>query len=111
MASWLRLRSLRLAGLGLCLPILIAACGNTASSTTPKSGGVVTFAEQPNSPPNYILPLASGSYFSVVNLYTFSQNMYVPLYWFGTHGQPTLNRALSVANPPVFSQNDSVQAS
>ena len=108
MSGWLRLRSLKLVGLGLCLPILIAACGQATTTSHARAGGVVTFAEQPNSPPNYILPMASGSYFSVVNLYTFSQNMYVPLYWFGNHGQPTLNRALSVANPPLFSDHNSV---
>jgi len=98
---------LRVAGLAVLTALVVAACGTT-TTTAPKSGGVVTFAEQPDSPPNYILPMASGSYFSVVNLYTFSQNMYVPLYWFGQNGQPILNKALSVAEPPIFSDNNSV---
>jgi len=104
----LRLRWLRVLGLVVLTSLAVAACGSTTTTNAPKSGGTVTFAEQPNSPPNYIMPLMSGSYFSVVNLYTFSQNMYLPLYWFGESGQPVLNKSLSVANPPIFSDKNSV---
>jgi hypothetical protein len=40
-------------------------------------------AEQPSEPPDYILPLEGGSYFSGNNLTYFSLLMRRPLYWFG----------------------------
>jgi len=94
----------RLAGVVVVAALFIAACGNSPSSTS--TGSVVTFAEGPSAPPNYILPLASGSYFSVTNLSDFSQMMYLPLYWFGSSGQPVLNTTLSVANTPTFTDNN-----
>ncbi len=84
--------------------LFIAACGSTA--TTPSTNSVVTFAEGPAAPPNYISPLASGAYFSVTNLSDFSQMMYLPLFWFGDNGQPVFNAGLSVANQPTFSDNN-----
>ncbi|HVC38898.1 MAG TPA: ABC transporter substrate-binding protein [Candidatus Dormibacteraeota bacterium] len=94
----------RLAGVVVMAALFIAACGSTPA--TKGSAAVVTFAEGPAAPPNYILPLASGSYFSVTNLSDFSQMMYLPLYWFGNNGEPTINDSLSVANPPTFSNNN-----
>ncbi|MDA8329902.1 MAG: ABC transporter substrate-binding protein [Candidatus Dormibacteraeota bacterium] len=97
----------RMAGVATAAALFVAACGGTTTAPKTVSGGVVTFAEGANAAPNYILPLASGSYFSVTNLSDFSQNMYLPLYWFGTvSGEPILNKGLSVANPPVFSNGN-----
>ncbi|MHB8325581.1 MAG: peptide ABC transporter substrate-binding protein [Candidatus Dormibacteria bacterium] len=97
----------RMAGVAAAAALFVAACGGTTTAPKTITGGTVTFAEGPSAPPNYILPLASGSYFSVTNLSDFSQNMYLPLYWFGKNGEPVLNSALSVANAPVFSNNNS----
>ncbi len=88
--------------------LLVSACASAVSPTPVRKGGTVTFAEQPTAPPNYILPLASSSYFTVANLSDFSQDMYLPLYWFGKAGEPVLNKGLSVAEPPVFSDHNSV---
>ena len=91
---------------------LLAACGTTSSSTTTSSGatkvsgGVVNFAEAPNQTPNYIFPLASGAYFSVANLSQFQSLMYRPLYMFGVGTNAQINYPLSLADPPVFSNNN-----
>ncbi|MDA8103460.1 MAG: peptide ABC transporter substrate-binding protein [Nitrospiraceae bacterium] len=93
---------------------LLAACGSgsssstatTSSGATKVSGGTVNFAEGPGATPNYIFPLSSGAYFSVTNLSQFQELMYRPLYWFGQGTTPVINYKLSLANPPVFSNND-----
>ena len=91
------------------LAVLVSACASTASHpSTPATGGVVTYAELPLTPPNYILPLESGVYLDDNNAGQFSRIMYPPLYWFGDNGQPVLNRALSLALPPVFSDHNTV---
>ncbi len=98
----------RTAGLVAVGAVLVAACGSVASTShsTAKTGGVVTFAEGPAAPPNYIFPLASGPYFSVTNLSDFSQIMYQPLYWFGKNGEPVYNPQLSIAYAPKFSNGN-----
>jgi len=59
-------------------------------------------AEPPATTPNYIFPFTSSAYISVINASYLSDLMYRPLYWFGDNGQPTLNKSLSLANPPTF---------
>ena len=93
-------------GVACCLSLLVAACGSTPSKTV--SGGTVTFAEAADTPPNYIFPLEPAAYFSINNLSQFSECMYLPLYWFGKDGEPVFNAQLSVAQPPVFSHNNTV---
>ena len=95
------------AGLLVVGALLLAACG-ASTATRPQSGGVVTFAEAPSAPPNYILPMESSTYFSVNNTNQFMQLMYLPLYWYGQKGEPVLNPSLSVARPPVFSDHNTV---
>ncbi len=102
-----RLTFWRTAGLGIVAAVLLASCGAAAgTSQTAKSGGVVTFAEEPATPPTYISPLMSANLESNANLYQFSNLLYLPLYWFGKHGQPTINESLSVAKLPVFSNGN-----
>ncbi len=87
----------------------LAASTLVGSGVSAKSGGgVITYAEYPGAPPNYIFPLLPGAYESNANLYQFANQMYLPLYWFGNHGKPTFNPSLSVAKPPVFSRNNTV---
>ena len=64
-----------------------------------------TFAEQPGAIPNYIFPLASSQFYSAANVFQFQYLMYRPLYSFGTNGQVQLNNALSLAYPPVYSND------
>jgi peptide/nickel transport system substrate-binding protein len=92
--------------LGGCL--LLAGCGGGSGGAKPTGGGTVTFAELAGTPPNYIFPMESGPFLGEENAYLFSNQMYLPLYWFGTQGQPTVNQALSIAKMPVFSDNNTV---
>jgi peptide/nickel transport system substrate-binding protein len=98
--------------------LLLAACGSSGSSSSSSSsssstsggtkvaGGTVNFAEAPNATPNYIFPLTSGAYFSVANLSQFQFLMYRPLYFFGNGSDILINNTLSLANPPVYSNNN-----
>ena len=73
------------------------------------AGGTVTWAEWPGQPPDYIFPLFSYQYYSQPNVGNFQYLMYRPLYWFGTNNnKPVLNESLSLAYPPVWSDNDTV---
>ena len=107
MRSISKLSFWRTAGVATAAALFVAACGGTTTAPKTVSGGVVTFAEGPSAAPNYILPLASGSYFSVTNGADFSQAMYLPLYWFGnTSEAPVFNSGLSIADAPVFSNDN-----
>ena len=101
-------RGWRTVGLALGLAAILAACSSTTAPSHPSGGGVVTFAEEAGTPPTYILPLMSAADESNANLYQFTNQMFLPLYWFGDHGEPVLNQQLSLAHPPVFSDNNTV---
>ncbi len=102
-------RIVRLAlGLGVTLAVLAAVSTGPVQAAPAKNGGVVTMAEQPGDIPNYISPMTPGDYFYGGNLVDFSELLYRPLYWFGQDGQPVMDYKLSVANIPVFSDNDTV---
>src|SRR5579863_21048 len=81
-----------------------AASANHAHAKS-ASGGVVTFAEQPGSPPTYIFPLYNGANSGNNNITYLQPQMWLPLYWFGhpTNSAATINYKLSMAEPPVFS--------
>jgi len=88
--------------------ITVSVLASSAVDAKSSSGKVVTWAEAPATPPTYIFPLLSSPYSSTENLADFYTLMFLPLYWFGNNGEPVLNKSLSVAEPPVFSANDSV---
>jgi peptide/nickel transport system substrate-binding protein len=98
----------RLAAVSIAASLFVVACAGSTSTPKSGSGGTVTFADQSGTFPNYILPLVGGSDYTVYNQGGFSWNMYLPVYWIGQAGQPVLNKSLSVANPPVFSDNNTV---
>lgn len=103
-----KLASWRMVGLLAAAAIFMAACSSASTPSTGSRGGTVTFAEPPGTPPNYISPLTSGPYYTVANTSDFSYSFYLPLYWFGDNGEPVLNKSLSVANMPVFTDNNTV---
>lgn len=103
------------------LALVLAACGNTSSSSpgatsgpgtassppapvgTRVQGGTVRVAEPPATTPNWIFPMSSLAYFSVYNISDLQQPMYKPLYWFGGHNdQPTVDYGLSPAQAPKY---------
>jgi peptide/nickel transport system substrate-binding protein len=92
--------------------LLVAACSSSGSSApsgksgTPVSGGVATFALPPSAVPDWIFPFIDSAHSSVDNRNQFDYLMYRPLYWFGNNGEPVMDPSLSLADPPVYSNND-----
>src|ERR1700751_4662950 len=101
---------------GAVLTLGLLGVSSTASGASPGrsasgrsvSGGTVTFAEQPGSPPTYIFPLYDGANSGNNNITYLQPLMWLPLYWFGHSNSPdaTVNYTLSMADPPVFSNDD-----
>src|ERR1035438_4078382 len=87
---------------GLFLAGPITSSGAATSTPT-----VATWAEQPQTPPNYIFPFMSLTYFSIGNISQFQYLMYRPLYWFGNGTTPGLNENLSLADQPAYTNNNS----
>ena len=87
---------------GLFLAGPITSSGAATSTPT-----VASWAEQPQTPPNYIFPFMSLTYFSVANISEFQYLMYRPLYWFGNGTTPGLNENLSLADQPAYTNNNS----
>ena len=87
---------------------IAAGCSSGSSGTaadTSSSQTVATWAEAPQTPPNYIFPFMSLAFFSVSNSEQFQYLMYRPLYWFGNGATPDLNPSLSLAQQPTYSAN------
>jgi peptide/nickel transport system substrate-binding protein len=84
-----------------------AGCGSSKTKSgahqAAVSGGTVTWAEGPATPPTYIFPLISSVNSSAANINQFEQLMYRPLYWFGSNDRPLVDYSRSLADPPVFS--------
>jgi peptide/nickel transport system substrate-binding protein len=105
-----RRRQILAAAVGVAA-LLLAACSGGSSSSSggkPQSGGIITFAEQPGSPPTYIFPLYDGANSGNNNITYLQPLMWLPLYWFGhsNSSQATVNYPLSMANAPVFSNGN-----
>ncbi|WP_298403978.1 ABC transporter substrate-binding protein, partial [Ferrimicrobium sp.] len=112
-----RRRSAAIIGTTAAAAMLLAACGSssttnstsgsgTSSTATKVKGGTAYFAEAPGASPNYIFPLTPSANFSVDNTSQFQILMYRPLYFFGVGNKAEINPSLSVANPPVYSNNN-----
>jgi peptide/nickel transport system substrate-binding protein len=98
--------------LALTTALGVAACGSTTTSGSAGGqmlqGGTAYFAEQPLSTPTYIFPLISGENYSGANTADLQTLLYQPLYWYGDKGNPSIDYGLSVGDPPVYSDGDSV---
>ncbi|MGH3550602.1 MAG: ABC transporter substrate-binding protein [Pseudonocardiaceae bacterium] len=66
------------------------------------------FAEVPGAEPNYIFPITPTQQFSVSNISEFQYLMYRPLYYAPKGAQPVIDDDLSLADEPVYSQNNTV---
>jgi peptide/nickel transport system substrate-binding protein len=106
-------RRLITATAALTVGIPLAACsggstGNSGSTSggSVQNGGTVTFALQADSTPNYIFPLFPPSGYLSNNIYNLQDLLWKPLYWYGQTGSVTLDPALSLAKPPVYSNGD-----
>jgi peptide/nickel transport system substrate-binding protein len=88
--------------------LALTACGSHAKNGggKPVQGGVATFAELPNQTPNYIWPMYPIQYCFSANTQFLTYLMWRPLYFFGNGQSPSLNTAVSIANPPTYSKNN-----
>ncbi|MGP8058658.1 MAG: ABC transporter substrate-binding protein [Acidimicrobiales bacterium] len=93
-------------GVVLGAGVLTVGLGALAPASGAASSNTATWAEQPQSPPDYIFPFMSLAFFSVANVNQFQYLMYRPLYWFGQGSTPNLNPGLSLAQNPQYSDND-----
>src|SRR5580693_1825632 len=105
-ASWRHVRMACAAAIVAALGLGAAACTSAGQSGGGHAvaGGVVTFAEQPADPPNYIFPLFPLDHWDVPNADQMQPLLYRPLYFFGSaSGTPAVNAQKSLADPPVYS--------
>jgi peptide/nickel transport system substrate-binding protein len=92
----------------VALAVVASGCATSNGSSTappssvPVTGGTAVMAEPPSTTPNYIWPFAGSAYFTDINTDDLQYLLYRPLYWFGRSGEPTVNYALSLADPPLF---------
>jgi peptide/nickel transport system substrate-binding protein len=93
---------------------LLAACSGASSPATTATGGerlkggVATVGIISTNMPNYILPFASSAYTVYPDPYVFWNLMYRPLYWEGSGTSAGVNYALSLADPPQWSDHNQV---
>jgi peptide/nickel transport system substrate-binding protein len=116
-----------LVALGVIGALILAACTSPSSSSSPggsntgntvaggtvappppsaRHGGTATWAESAGAPPNYIFPLDALQYFNTSDINQFQLLMWRPLYWFGNGTDIALNTGNSLADPPIYSNND-----
>lgn len=84
----------------------LTSISNAASTPKATRSGTITFAELPQSGPNYIFPFAGLAFFSVSNTQYFQNLMYRPLYFFGSGAAPTLNLKYSIGKNPQYSNGN-----
>jgi peptide/nickel transport system substrate-binding protein len=65
----------------------------------------VTVALAPGAMPNYIFPMIAPASDSCPDIFWFIEQFYRPLYYLGEKGGATFNEGLSLAYPPVFSND------
>jgi peptide/nickel transport system substrate-binding protein len=108
MKRWGMLRRMVSTGVaaGVLTVGLVAALPATPSAAASGTPTTATYAEQPQTAPDYIFPFMSLAFFSVANINQFQELMYRPLYWFGNGSTPNLNPSLSLADNPVYTNND-----
>ena len=103
----------------------LAACGSSGGSSTggtkigaqgvfgsipPASGtphpGTVKWASPPGAAPTWIMPMITAADNSVYSVLSFDYEMWRPLYFTVNGVEPTINQSMSLANLPVYSNND-----
>lgn len=100
----------RLLGIFAVAFLVLTGCSSGNGSTTNsnsanapgKAANTATFAEPPNTVPNWIWPFAPIADFSVSNSSDLQELMFRPLYWFGDNGKAAVNDSLSLAAEPVY---------
>jgi peptide/nickel transport system substrate-binding protein len=77
-----------------------------AAGTASGKVGTITYALQPGAVPNWILPMPTAASNSVYNVFNFEWQMWPPMYYAPNGSTPTVDPALSPANPPTWSNGD-----
>jgi peptide/nickel transport system substrate-binding protein len=77
-----------------------------AAGTPSGTAGSLTYALTPGGVPNWILPMPTSATNSVYNVFNFEWQMWPPMYYAPSGSTPTVDPALSVANPPTWSNGD-----
>src|SRR5580658_3281512 len=95
--------SIRLAVATVAVASVALLSPATSVAATPST---ITFAEAPGANPNYIFPFAGCAYSSVNNVNQFQMLMFRPLYWFGLGASANIVPKLSLAKPPIFTNDD-----
>ena len=90
------------------LAATLSGCAGSPSSNSPSHGGTVTFAEQPGNTPNWIFPFVSSAYYTYLQDFQFDYSMWRPAYFLGSPTSPELDYSKSLAEPPKYSDNNSV---
>jgi peptide/nickel transport system substrate-binding protein len=90
--------------------LLVAACtsnlsSSSSSSGTPVKGGTATFALGIGNDFSWILPIENEANYEPWDL-NVEEALYRPLYFAGNGTSPTIDNQLSVAYPPVWSDNN-----
>ncbi len=93
--------------LATALALVLSASLSNITAAKSTSNGIVKFAEQPEAAPNYIFPMQSAVYLNFTNASQFSFIMWVPLYETPI-GKPGIDENLSIGEPPVYSDNNTV---
>ena len=76
-----------------------------AAGTASGKAGSITYALTPGAAPNWILPMTTAATNWAYNVPTFEWEMWRPLYFAPQGSIPAVDPALSLANPPVFSND------
>ncbi|MGH3722209.1 MAG: ABC transporter substrate-binding protein [Pseudonocardiaceae bacterium] len=87
---------------------MTGACGGDSGVHGASKRDTVTFAEGPGAAPNYIFPITPSQQTSVYTIQEFQYLMYRPLYYAPKGDQPVIDDTLSLADEPIYSQNNTV---
>ena len=82
------------------------AFGTVPPASGTAHAGTLTWAESPGTAPTWIFPVTPGANFSTGTINTFQYLMWRPLYWYGNGVHPVAVPAMSLADPPVYSNGD-----
>jgi peptide/nickel transport system substrate-binding protein len=103
----------------------LSACGSSSNSGSSLSGisgggiygtvpaqtgtphaGTLKVGMLAGSPPTWMLPIVTSAANSIYEVYWFEYEMYRPLYWYPTGFSQTEDKAMSLADDPVWSDGD-----
>jgi peptide/nickel transport system substrate-binding protein len=80
--------------------------GKIPAQTGTPHGGTVKVATPPGAAPTWIMPMITGAANSVYTVLSFDYQMYRPLYFTVNGVEPAVNQPMSLANMPVWTNND-----